>query len=119
MKLSKAQQEVLEHAKMVIDYARTHSFYDWFRWNNRSYMNIDKMSDEEICRLVDQWTAENYIGNWEYQLTRYQWNRDGIDYTCHASSKTIQKLEALGLIEIIHDSNGEYFGFDVIRILNY
>ena len=52
-------------------------------------------------------------------MNHYNMNREGIDYLCHASSKTIKALEKVGIIEIIKDSNGEYFGFDTIKLLNY
>lgn len=116
VKLSKAQQEVLDTAKERIDFARTHSFYDWFREGDRYFRDA---TDEEIKAVIDKRTAEGSVINWEYETTHYEWNRNGIDYLCHASSATIRKLESLGLIEIIKDSNGEYYGFDQIRILNY
>jgi len=115
-KLSKAQQEVLDIAKERIDFARTHNFYDWFRQYNRTCRNH---TDEEVRKEIDERTANGWIGNWEWETTRYEWNRNGIDYLCHASSATIKKLESLGLIEIIKDSNGEYYGFDQIKVLNY
>lgn len=117
MKLSKAQITVLEDAKARIDFARSHDFYDWYR---NGYSWYENKSNEEIdARLKKLDETDHKIGGTEYELTRYEWNRNGIDYLCHASSKTIIKLEELGLIEIIKDSNGEYYGFDQIRILNY
>lgn len=118
MKLSKAQQVVMDEAKKRIDYARVHSFHDWFRNNNRSG-NIIEMNDREVDELLEKRTLAGWIGNKDYQMEHYQMNRDGIDYLCHASSKTIGKLESMGLIEIIRNSNGENYGLDVIRILNY
>lgn len=118
MKLSKAQQEVMEKAKERIDYARNHSFYDWYR-HNSGYWRIKEMSDAEIDAELAQREADEYKGTKEYEMTRYEMNKNGIDYLCHASSSTIKKLEMLGLIEIIKDSNGEYYGLDQIKILNY
>lgn len=117
MKLSKAQQEVLNEAKARIDYARKHDFYDWYR-NGYSWFR-DKSNE-----AIDEWLAKNdatehKIGGTEYATKHYEMNKAGIDYLCHASSLTIRKLESLGLIEIIKDSAGEYYGFDVIKIVNY
>lgn len=53
MKLSKAQQEVMDKAKERIDYARTHSFHDWFR-NNTCADYVKEMSDQEVDALIDK-----------------------------------------------------------------
>lgn len=115
-KLSNAQIKVLNDAKERIDFARTHDFYDWYMRTASNYEKKNIHSNEEL---------ENYLSNKygrdlraEYK-NRYMNNINGIDYLCHASSKTIAKLESLGLIEIIKDSNGEYYGLDIIRISNY
>ena len=117
MKLSKAQTEVMEKAKARIDFARSHDFYDWYR--NGSSWRENKSNEEIDAMLKEKDETEFKIGGTDYEFTRYEYNRNGIDYLCHASSKTIAKLEELGLIEIIEDSNGEYYGFDKIRLLNY
>ena len=119
MKLSKAQQEVMDKAKERIDYARTHSFHDWFR-NNTCADYVKEMSDQEVDALIDKRTEQGWIGNRSYEENHYQMNRDGIDYLCHASGATIKKLETLGLIEIIKDSTGTgTYAFDAIKVLNY
>lgn len=119
MKLSKAQQEVMDKAKERIDYARTHSFYDWFR-NNTCADYVKEMSDQEVDALIDKRTEHGWIGNRAYEENHYQMNRDGIDYLCHASGATIKRLETLGLIEIIKDSTGTgTYAFDAIKVLNY
>lgn len=117
-KLSKAQQEVMDHAKKAIDFARTHDFYDWYR-KGSGYWKIKEMTDEEIDAYLEDHKKRGYVGTKEYEMKHYQWNKDGIDYLCHASSLTIRKLEKLGLIEILEDSKGEYYGFDTIKVLNY
>lgn len=118
MKLSKAQQNVLDVAKERIDFARNHSFCDWWR-NNTSYWAYKEASDEEVYNLIQKRTAQGWVATLDYEMKHYNMNKDGIDYLCHASSETIKKLETLGLIEIMYDSNGEYYGFDTIKILNY
>lgn len=116
-KLSKAQQEVMDHAKEAIDFSRTHDFYDWYR--RSAVLKVKEMTDEEIDSYLEDRKKRGYVGTKEYEMERYQWNRDGIDFLCHASSLTIRKLEKLGLIEIIEDSKGEYYGLDKIKVLNY
>ena len=122
MKLSKAQTEVMEKAKARIDFARTHDFYDWFRniwsfhpekanWSNEQidayYEDMDKRFNNSNITFKDEDMAEftDFI--------------NGIDSSCHTNSKTLEKLEEMGLIEIIYDSKGDRFGIDKIRILNY
>lgn len=117
MKLSKAQITVIENAKARIDFARTHDFYDWYRNGSSWFANKSNEEIDAWLRKMDE--TDHKIGGTEYYYQKYEWNRNGIDYLCHASSKTIIKLEELGLIEIIKDSNGEIYGFDHIRILNY
>lgn len=118
MKLSKAQQEVMDTAKERIDYARTHSFCDWFR-NGMGYY-YKGMTDTEVYEAIERLTKESNWGySLDYEMKRYEMNRNGIDFLCHASSATIKKLEKLGLIEIVYDSNGEFYGFDHIKVLNY
>lgn len=118
MKLSKAQEKVITEAKERIDFARTHDFYEWYRNGNGWF---EDKSNEEI----DEWLKKNDanpngIGGTVYYKQRYEWNKNGIDYLCHASGATIKKLEKLGLIEIIKDSTGSRcYDFDRIRILNY
>ena len=116
-KLSKAQQEVLDNAKERIDYARTHSFCDWFRHNWGCYYK--DMTDAEVYEAIEKMAKRSKVYSLQREEMQYDWNRNGIDYLCHASTATIKKLEKLGLIEIIYDSNGEYYGFDTIKILNY
>lgn len=115
MKLSKAQQMVIDTAKERIDFARAHTFYEWYRRD--SHWSIQEMTDEEIDAHLGK--VQEYIGSKKYYEERYNMNRDGIDYLCRANSKTIKKLEDLGLITIIYDSNGETYGFDRIKINNY
>lgn len=112
MKLSKAQQEVIENAKERIDFARTHDFYDWYRNGLGSYRK--DITNEEIDSNINN----SKLGR-DWHEMRYNWNKEGIDYLCHASSATIKKLEKLGLIEIVYDSNGEWYGFDRIKLVNY
>ena len=116
MKLSKAQQSVMDWAKKRIDYARSHDFYDWYRDGNAT-----NSSNQEIDEWLDRQAllTDGFLGK-DYETERYQMNKDGIDYLCVASSTTIRKLEKLGLIKILKEhSKGVYLGADTIKILNY
>ena len=108
----------MEEAKARINYARTHSFCDWWRKND-GYWKNKELSDEQVYEHIKELQRRGWKVSVEYYEKRYEMNRNGIDYLCHASSATIKKLESLGLIEIIYDSNGESWGFDRIRVLNY
>lgn len=118
MSISKAQQEVLDKAKARIDFARAHGFCDWWR-ENTGYWKFKEMTDSEVYEEIERRTKSGWKADLKYETAHYEMNRNGIDYLCHASSATIKKLQNLGLIEIIRDSNGEYYGFDTIKILNY
>ena len=91
MKLSKAQQKVMDEARKEIDYARTNTLYEW----------------AGALKSV----AEDYR---EY----YENNRNGIVLT-RCNSKTLEKLEKLGLIEILYDSKNKKDGIDHVKVLNY
>ena len=117
MKLSKAQAEVMNKAKERIDFSRNHDFYEWYRKNDSWY--ADRTVEEIEAKLTKEDQTSHKIGGHEYEMNHYNMNRDGIDYLCHASSATVRKLEKLGLIEVIYDSAGEAYGFDVIKVLNY
>ena len=119
MKLSKAQEKVLNTAKERIDYARTHDLYDWWRKGHE----VEEWTNEQV---EDQWDkfSNRYNGMFgkEYEMKLYEKNVAGIDYLCQASKATLAKLEELGLIEIIYDSSNTSrrgYGFDEIRLLNY
>ena len=103
-KLSNAQAEVLERAKKDIDEARSMNFYDWMR-NRALYRDY---TDDEIddIRLVE-WYRECY-----------EQNKSGIAHT-HCNGKTIEKLQKLGLIEILYNGTNKTQCFDRIKVLNY
>lgn len=108
MKLSKAQQEVLETAKRNIDKARTYDYPEWLKKINPFYDGgtayQQKCYEEALAReeLKDSW--EN--------------DRKGIVLT-HCSSHTIRALERLGFIEIIEDSVETNGCVDIVKVLNY
>lgn len=104
MKLSKAQQEVMDKARKDIDIARQYDYPEWYRVT------------QTWCRKD---AIEKNIANG--QLKEY-WEADRRgEVLTHCNSKTLEKLQALGLIEIIHDSKKDksYYGIDTIKVLNY
>lgn len=103
-KLSNAQAKVLERAKKDIDEARSMNFYDWMR--KSSYRR--DMTDDEIDNIHDiEWYREYY-----------EQNKSGIAYT-YCNGKTIEKLEKLGLIEIIYNGTNKRNPIDHVKVLNY
>ena len=124
MKLSKAQIEVMNTAKAEIDYARSHSLREWAEkeeaLDEGCYDRIiENASDygstkEEMKKRLDERIENRANGYKEY----YENEKNGIVLT-HCNSRTLEKLESLGLIEIIYDSNGSDYGIDEIKVLNY
>lgn len=100
-KLSKAQQAVMDQAKKDIDDARKMEYPEWLE----SHSSIRK-------DCLEKYVAEGYLkDSWEERKT-------GVVLT-HCNSKTLVKLEEMGLIEIIRDSNGDTYGIDIVKVLNY
>jgi len=101
MKLSNAQQKVLDDAKKKIDIARRLDYPTWLE--EREHVPRHRLQ-EAIARdyLKSYWEAE----------------RRG-EALMYCNSKTLRKLAEYGLIEIIEDSTGQTYGLDVIKILNY
>lgn len=109
-KLSKAQQEVLNKAINEITEARSCSTFE-------EYFNQFK-APRYNCGYN---TPEKYISRdpegWEKQKKYWEDLKQGITLT-HCNTKTLQKLEALGYIEIIEDANRVRWGMDIIKVLN-
>lgn len=91
MKLSKAQQLVMDDAKKSINEARTLSFEAW--WDKHGNGRI-----ESLASYRDM----------------YKEHRAGVAYIW-ANTRTIKSLEALGLIEIVKLRGT----LDEIKVLNY
>lgn len=125
MKLSKAQQEVMDKAKAKIDFARNHTVREWSIYENFGVLDINECCfvknyerygwSKEKATAVAEEEVNSYINNYSKY---YEDNRNGIVLT-HSNSRTIRRLEDLGLIEIIWDACGESYGIDTIKILNY
>lgn len=115
MKLSKAQQAVMDEAKKDIDIARSLDYPEWLKKTN-SYYQVPSTASDDYKEMIEQKFIEA-VDNGE--LKEY-WERaiNGIVLT-HCNSRTLAKLQEYGLIEIIRDSSGETFGIDTIKVLNY
>lgn len=103
MKLTGAQQKVLDEAIRDIDIARKLDYPEWLRTTHKS-IRLD---------YVEECIAKEYCKKyWEAA-------RSGKVFT-HCNSKTLYKLAEYGLIEIIEDSKEQgNYGIDTIRVLNY
>lgn len=108
MKLSKTQEQVLADAKKDIDKARSLSYPEWLKAENHFYQCGNEYNQKCYREAVEKEEMKKY---WEE-------HRNGIVLT-HCNTKTLQKLESYGLIEIIYDSTGDYYGIDTIKVLNY
>ena len=123
MKLTKAQNYIMEKAHKEIDFARTHTLIEWA--TNERYNCID-IKDTVIARRFNEYgykSLEDAINDVEKELQeyaekygKYYYNeKNGVVLT-QANSRTLKALERLNLIEIIEDG-GSYI--DSIKILNY
>ena len=132
IKLTKAQQEVLDLAKREIDYARTHDFLHWIAKDHGYALETDwdaypnpYLSNENALREAQEmveadsrptYTEEGYEirpAGWSRQ--QYEKRKTGIVFTI-TSSHTLRALETRGLIRIIKDAKR---GVDEIQVLNY
>lgn len=104
MKLTKAQEKIMEKAKADIDFARTHTLREWG-------IKICGLEGKELDAY-----AESQIEYWTKNYGKaYERNKKGI-CLCTANSRTIKALEQLGLISIIDDGRSLP---DLIKVLNY
>lgn len=105
MKLTKAQIEVLEYAKMRIDEARAFDTFEEYEGETNPYCK--SMGGAEYVR--------QHIEHFERYRKYWEAARQGMPLVT-ANSRTIKALEKAGLIEIIDD--GGSFP-DTIKVLNY
>ena len=118
VKLSKAQQAVMDDAREQIDRARRFErMIDWYMdddyWRNRG------KSAEEVIEYLKSRTFgfEDYNG-YDYYEKAWQDRKNGIALTM-CNSRTLYKLQEMGLIEIVEDSKGATYGIDKVKVLNY
>jgi len=122
MKLSKAQEKVMEEAKREIDKARSMDYPEWLM--DMGDYKVPEWATDETSPYYNPRLAEHYRKIFDEAVAKEEWknywedNRNGIVLT-RCNSKTLKKLEEYGLIKIIYDSNGERIGIDTVQILNY
>lgn len=122
MKLSKAQQKVMDHLKEQIDYARSNDYMHFLGKCigyplEKNYDEIPNphLTNEGVRKLVEE---SMELEKYEFLKAAYQERLNGIALvTCN--SRTLYKLVEYGLIEIINDSKGESYGIDKVKVLNY
>ena len=123
MKLTKAQNYIMEKAHKEIDFARTHTLIEWA--TKKRYYCID-IKDTVVARRFNEYgykSLEDAINEVEKELQeyaekygKYYYNeKNGIVLT-RANSRTLKALEKMQLIEIIEDGKSYT---DMIKILNY
>ena len=123
MKLTEAQNYIIEKAHKEIDFARTHTIIEWA--TNARYNCID-IKDTVVVRMFDRYgykSLDDAINHVKKELQeyaekygKYYYNeKNGIVLT-RANSRTLKALEKMQLIEIIEDGKSYT---DMIKILNY
>lgn len=115
MKLSKAQQEILEQAKKDIDEARNSTFIQWYRNNVATANYITEMTDSELEEHLNK--PENRDKMIHF-VAMYMDRKCGV-VLARANTRSLRKLQEHGLIKIIRDSTGTSYGIDKVLVLNY
>lgn len=107
IRLTKAQQSVIDEVKNFTDIARKYeTFEDYFIYECAS-------KEPSSCNTVEKYKAKNIEG---FNRFKKVWEDQKKAIGCiRCNTKTLLKLEELNLIEII-TLNGNY---DTIRVLNY
>ena len=111
MKISKAQENILIESKASIDRARKYKTYEEYfinekaKYCNSAYNTPEKYKHEDI-------------NGWNKNIKYWEQTKNAIVLTS-CNTKSLLKLESLGLIQIIYNSNNEVNGIDHIKILNY
>ena len=118
IKLTVVQQNVINDKKREIDYAR--SCNDIYDYAIRNYCPVltGTATDELKAQLRAKEQAMMTPAQVESMARAWENAKQGIVRTVRVNSKTLLKLEELGLIEVIELMSGAY-GVDMIRILNY
>jgi len=111
IKLSPVQQLVINKAKASIDKARKYKTYEEYFINERSKNNNASFNTPEKYKAKDIEMWNQFVEGWE------ETKKSIVSTNCN--TKTILKLESLGLIKIVYNSNNQTLGYDKIEILNY
>lgn len=111
MKLSKAQQEVMQKARQCIDRARAcETFEEYYEKYEAPHIGKAYRNPDNLKRMSPDY--------YENILKGYHDECNAIVGT-HCNTRTLRKLEELGLIVILYDSTGQAVGLDKIKVLNY
>lgn len=111
MKISLAQEKILNQAKEQIDTARKYNNYDEYFISEKSQNCNNGYNTPEKYKAKD-------IEKWNKDIKYWEQKRNAIVLTS-CNTKSLLKLEYLGLIKIIYNSNNQSYGIDRIKILNY
>lgn len=116
MKLSKEQQRILDGAKLDIDKARACANLGeyWAIVDNGYYLKRGYTFEEYLLTFDDEERDKKIA--WKTQS--FENHKNGIVYAW-GNSRSLKRLELLGLIEIIKDAGGVRHGIDTIKVLNY
>ena len=117
VKISKAQQMVLDDAKKDIDFARAYeTFEEWLRagyarrGDKDYYINKLGYTEEKYNDMVAEWIKRE-----EWKREYYEADKVGCPLVT-ANTRTLRKLEEMGLIEVVEEG-GSYP--DRIKVIGY
>ena len=112
MKLSKAQQQVMDYAKEKIDRARSYTEFEAY---------FDEVHGKHFNGMFN--SAEKFKANdpkgFEWWRNLWEEEKNATVITGNVNSRTLYKLQELGLIKIIEDGKNKSSGTDRIQILNH
>lgn len=106
--MSAAQQKVMDRAYQDIREARECATVEEWYSKYRAICYANSTAEEFKEQNGDMWDS--------FIAPRYNELRECVVLTS-CNSRTLAKLEKVGLIEILHDSNGVRFGIDKVRVL--
>lgn len=119
MKLSKAQQAIIDQAHRETDFARTHTLEEWAE-KQAHVPNKDHPWSKWFIEEYGEAEFEKYrrdrIKSYSDDYGKYYEREKNAIVLCIANTRTIEKLEKLGLIRIIKKGGSSP---DSIEILNY
>lgn len=126
MKLSKAQQNVIDTAHREIEFARNHTLREYVMEKLFQVTNIEDVivfKNHEMYNLTKEQAIKHINDKIDSQIESYkkyyEQEKQGVVLTM-CSGATLKKLENLGLIEVIYNStNTGSYSIDTVKILNF
>lgn len=114
-KLTKAQTEVVDEAKRKIDEAREAKSFEDYKIKSFE-KNTSSLKDENYRKYVlNIYLSQLKRGEYEWERKYYEKYKTGLVLVT-ANTKTLKKLEELGIIELVSVGNSYP---DWIKLLNY